>query len=73
MITVRDLGEFPRVYREDEGETMVEMIEVMNDKEVNSDNEDKDKNLCVLNGEKQIVVNLKVVRYLLWNVNKKRL
>ena len=28
---------------------MVEMIEVMNDKEVNSDNEDKDKNLCVLN------------------------
>ena len=49
MITVRDLGEFPRVYREDEGETMVEMIEVMNDKEVNSDNEDKDKNLCVLN------------------------
>ena len=48
-ITVRDLGEFPRVYREDEGETMVEMIEVMNDKEVNSDNEDKDKNLCVLN------------------------
>ena len=64
MITVRDFGEFPRekavncdsgewdkvrVYREDEGETMVEMIEVMNDKEVNSDNEDKDKNLCVLN------------------------
>ena len=50
MITVRDLGEFPRVYREDEGETMVEMIvEVMNDMEVNSDNEDKDKNLCVLN------------------------
>ena len=49
MITVHDLGEFPRVYREDEGETMVEMIEVMNDKEVNSDNEDKDKNLCVLN------------------------
>ena len=28
---------------------MVEMIEVMNDMEVNSDNEDKDKNLCVLN------------------------
>ena len=64
MITGRDVGEFPRenavncgsgewdkvrVYREDEGETMVEMLEVMNDKEVNSDNEDKDKNLCVLN------------------------
>ena len=64
MITGRDVGEFPRenavncgsgewdkvrVHREDQGETMVEMIEVMNDKEVNSDNEDKDKNLCVLN------------------------
>ena len=61
MITGRDVGEFPRenavncdsgewdkvrVYREDEGETVMEVI---NDKEVNSDKEDKDKNLCVLN------------------------
>ena len=37
-----------RVYMGD-GETVVEMIEVLNDKEDNSDNEDKDKNLCALN------------------------
>ena len=64
MITVREFGEFPRenavncgsgewdkvrVHREDQGETMVEMIEVMNDMEVNSDTDDKDQNLCVLN------------------------
>ena len=35
-----------RIYREDEGETVMEVI---NDKEVNSDKEYKDKNLCVLN------------------------
>ena len=37
-----------RVYMGD-GETVVEMIEVLKDKEDNSDNEDKDKNLCALN------------------------